>query len=357
MANPSFTHDPSITSSFKPLQEMPAVVPANSTVKAVVIGGGTGSQVSIRTLLSMGFETSAVVAMADDGGSTGILRHQANVTPPGDVRKCIGSFAGNQDDPLTIAFKYRFPFADNHTLGNLMLAALEEATGSFSQAIAICEELLDAQGHVYPSTLNRVDLSALMRTGQVLHGQATASAAPSALQSVWLTAENGCVANPDAVTAITQADVIILGPGSLFTSIIPNLLVPGIVEAIEDSKAPTIFIGGVSDSQGETAHLSAADHVRALLDHGMLGLLDIALLHSPVPVLARDEDTRRRSAGVVAPVGHVPVFREDLQWMQSIGVSPMVRNLVSPQRPELHDPSALRSALKEVFAACPSLPM
>ncbi|MEG0324255.1 MAG: 2-phospho-L-lactate transferase CofD family protein, partial [Raoultibacter sp.] len=148
MTSHPFSQDPSNTAAFAALRGSEPVVSPEHRIKAVVIGGGTGAPVSIRTLLSMGFETSAVVAMADDGGSTGILREEANVTPPGDVRKCLAAFAQNPDDPLTRAFKYRFEFARNHTLGNLMLSALEDATGSFPEAIAICEKLLDARGHV-----------------------------------------------------------------------------------------------------------------------------------------------------------------------------------------------------------------
>ena len=136
-----FPHDPSMTEAFAPLYAADPVVPETGSLKAVVIGGGTGAPVSIRTLLSMGVETSAVVAMADDGGSTGILRERAGVTPPGDIRKCICAMAADPEDPLTRAFKYRFPFADNHTLGNLMLSALEDATGEFPQAVQICERL------------------------------------------------------------------------------------------------------------------------------------------------------------------------------------------------------------------------
>ena len=179
-----FPHDPSMTEAFAPLYAADPVVPETSSLKAVVIGGGTGAPVSIRTLLSMGVETSAVVAMADDGGSTGILRERAGVTPPGDIRKCICAMAADPEDPLTRAFKYRFPFADNHTLGNLMLSALEDATGEFPQAVQICERLLNARGHVYPSTLDRVSLVARTRDGRYIEGQAVACHSRTALAHV-----------------------------------------------------------------------------------------------------------------------------------------------------------------------------
>ena len=130
--------DCSQTQAFAALRDALPVVSSAAAPKAVVIGGGTGAPVSIRTLLSLGIETSAVVAMADDGGSTGILRQEAGATPPGDVRKCLAAFAADPDDPMAKAFKYRFEFANDHTLGNLLLTALEYATDSFPEAIKIC---------------------------------------------------------------------------------------------------------------------------------------------------------------------------------------------------------------------------
>lgn len=165
--------------------------------------------------------------MADDGGSTGILRAEAKVTPPGDIRKCLAAFAENPDDPFTKAFKYRFEFARNHTLGNLMLSALEEATGSFPEAVKICGKLLGSKGRVYPSTLNNVVLNARTLDGRTLHGQATACKSETALDTVWLESTGQPMPYVEAIRAIYDADFIVLGPGSLFTSIIPNLLVPG----------------------------------------------------------------------------------------------------------------------------------
>ena len=242
MAKPAFTHDPSATAAFAALGSTPPAVRPDEHLRAVVIGGGTGAPVSIRTLLSLGLETSAVVAMADDGGSTGILREEADVTPPGDVRKCIAAMAGDPNDPLTRAFKYRFSFARNHTLGNLMLSALEDAAGSFPEAIAICERLLAARGHVYPSTLDRVTLVARTRDGRELEGQAVACHSRTALDRVTLRSTRAIEPYEPALEAIRQADLIVLGPGSLFTSIIPNLLVPGVVDAIRSSQAGTLFV-------------------------------------------------------------------------------------------------------------------
>ena len=219
VARPAFRIDPSATASFSAIKDkIPRIemrIGPGRHLRAVVIGGGTGAPMSIRTLLSLGVDTSAVVAMADDGGSTGVLREEADVTPPGDIRKCIAAFAKDPGDPLVRAFKYRFAVARDHALGNLMLAALEDACGSFPEAIAICERLLDAQGHVYPSTLDHVTLSARTRDGRLLDGQAVACHSRTALESVELRGSCGAVKPyAPALDAIRGADLIVLGPGS-----------------------------------------------------------------------------------------------------------------------------------------------
>ncbi len=366
-----FPHDPSQTAAFAPLYAAQPVA-GGDQVKAVVIGGGTGAPVSIRTLLSMGVRTSAVVAMADDGGSTGILRQQAGVTPPGDIRKCICAMAADPDDPLTRAFKYRFPFADNHTLGNLMLSALEEATGAFPEAVSICEDLLHARGHVHPSTLDRVSLVARTRDGRYIEGQAVACHSRCALAHVQLRGAVRIVAYEPALAAIREADLIVLGPGSLFTSIIPNLLVPGVVDAIRQSKGTTLFVCSLADMQGETWGLTAREHVEALLDHGMRGLLDYVLVHSASAVLpesaqegagrACDDAARMGTArfavdGEASPgegrrIRPVRIDRADLRAIQSLGPAVIVRNLVDPERPTWHDPFALREAFTGVLRLC-----
>ncbi|WP_139653143.1 gluconeogenesis factor YvcK family protein [Raoultibacter phocaeensis] len=366
-----FSQDPSNTAAFAAISGSEPLVSANGETRAVVIGGGTGAPVSIRTLLSMGFETSAVVAMADDGGSTGILREEANVTPPGDVRKCLAAFAKDPNDPLTRAFKYRFEFAQNHTLGNLLLSALEDACGSFPEAIAICEKLLDARGHVYPSTLDRVTLCARTRDGSNLVGQANACASSTALQYVWLQAAEEPEPYAPALEAIEQADLIVLGPGSLFTSIVPNLLIPGVVDAIRASKGRTLFVCSLADMQGETWGLSAKEHIEALMEHGMYGLLDYVLVHTPAQLRPDNALSESYNAAVgerecpstMSDLGDaqlsgrirpVAVSYADVQAIQAEGPVVVARNLVDPQRPTWHDPRALRAAFAGVMRLCRS---
>lgn len=376
-----FRLDPSSTQAFRAVgsslkRKLPLVFDEvdPTKLKAVVIGGGTGAPVSIRTLLALGVQTSAVVAMADDGGSTGILREEAHVTPPGDIRKCLAAFASDPDDPLTKAFKYRFDFARNHTLGNLMLSALENATGSFPEAIKICGQLLGAKGRVYPSTLNNVTLCARTQDGRVLRGQSLACKSSTALEQVWLESPDECLPYMEAIRAIRQADIIVLGPGSLFTSIIPNLLVPGIVDAISQSNARTVFVCSLADQQGETWGLSAREHVEALLRHGMRGCLDYVLIHSAgKPKKSRfTTDAFEAVAGPASQesammelrdgkslparvkIRSVKISQDDVDAIHAQGPVVLLRDMKDPERPTWHDPTALADAFMGVFKLCHS---
>lgn len=371
VARPAFRIDPSATASFSAIKDkIPRIemrIGPGRHLRAVVIGGGTGAPMSIRTLLSLGVETSAVVAMADDGGSTGVLREEADVTPPGDIRKCIAAFAKDPSDPLVRAFKYRFAVARDHALGNLMLAALEDACGSFPEAISICERLLDAQGHVYPSTLDHVTLSARTRDGRLLDGQAVACHSRTALESVELHGSCGAVKPyAPALDAIRGADLIVLGPGSLFTSVIPNLLVPGVIDAIAQSRGRVLFVCSLADVQGETWGLTAREHVEALCAHGMEGLLDYVLVHSSVPLRAESPATDRFIAVSGSDLEHsstsdlddyelanktrpVAISYRDMMAIQAKGSIVIARDLADPEHPTWHAPLAMREAFHQVI--------
>ncbi len=342
-AEEAFVHDPSATAAFAVLKDLSGSILPKRRFKAVVIGGGTGAPVSIRTLLSMGVKTSAVVAMADDGGSTGILRTEAGATAPGDIRKCLTAMASDSDDPFTEAFKIRFTFAENHTLGNLVLSALEATTGSFPEAIAICEKMLGARGHVYPSTLGRVILEADTADGRTVFGQAVASHSRSPLSRVRLSSEEPIAAYEPAVHAIERADLIVLGPGSLFTSIIPNLLVPGIVEAISRSSAPVAFVCSLADVQGETRGMSVTDHVRALEEHGMTGLVDFLIANAPSEADERGDAVRP-----------VLLSSAEAARIEARGIQVIMRDLADHNAVTWHDPLRLREAFEEVLGRCRS---
>jgi len=348
-------------------------------LKAVVIGGGTGAPVSIKTLLALGIQTSAVVAMADDGGSSGILRMRTGKVPPGDVRKCLVAMARDEQGPWAQAFAERFEYANNHTLGNLMLLALEEATHSFTEAIRLCEQLLDAQGHVYPSTLENVVLTGVTHDGKRIVGQSTICKSQTALARVRLTPALP-EPNQEAIDAILAADLIVLGPGSLFTSIIPNLLVPGVLDALRESRACKVFVCSLGDMQGETWGLSASEHVDALLDHGLRNALDVVIVHSdeaydtsaqagsgtvtgvftavckgsgaPAPA-PRAQDTAFRLMGKNR-IRSVVFTEEDAERIRQAGPLLVVRDLRDSLRPTWHDRDKLAEVFKGVIQACHS---
>lgn len=341
LADQPFKHDPSATAAFAALPDAPAGERPKRKTRAVVIGGGTGAPMSIRTLLSMGVETAAVVVMADDGGSTGILRDQAGATAPGDIRKCITAMAADADDPLTMAFKARFGFAENHTLGNLMLAALEVTANGFPNAIDICERLLNARGHVYPSTLDRVTLVSKTKDGRTIIGQATANHSRTALKKVMLESDGVIAAYEPALEAIRKSDIIVLGPGSLFTSIVSCLIVPGVIDAIADSDAVVVFVSALTDQQGETRGMSLLEHYQALVEHGMGNLIDFMFVHDMLADPPAEGDR---------PVKRLLFNERDLSAIESAGTRVMLRDLSDVHYPSWHDPAKLRHAFSEVLS-------
>jgi len=335
-------------------------------MRAVVIGGGTGAPVSIRALLNKGIATDAVVAMADDGGSTGMLREHTGMVPPGDIRKCLVAMAADPNSIWVQAFKQRFSYVNDHTLGNLILTALNSSAGSFAEAILLCEKLLDARGHVYPSTLEYITLTGRTRDGQRLRGQATICASATALASVAVDPVEPEAYEP-ALAALREADLIVLGPGSLFTSIIPNLLVPGVLKAIAQSKAVTVFVCSLADMQGETWGLNCAEMVEALLEHGMRGLLDLVVIHQPSEVkragsatgmfAAIDPSVPPRPAVVSTrgvSVRRVTCNKEMARRIELQGPMIIVRDLVDPLRPTWHDVSVLSDVFEGILGICPS---
>jgi uncharacterized cofD-like protein len=348
-----------------------------ASLRAVVIGGGTGAPVSLQALLALGVQTSAIVAMADDGGSTGMLREHTGMAAPGDIRKCLVAMAESPSGAWAKAFRRRFNYVNDHTLGNLMLTALTETTGSFPEAIRLCEELLHVRGHVLPSTLESVKLRGVTLDGRHINGQANLCASDTAVARVALTPHNPCAFQP-ALDAIQDADLIVLGPGSLFTSIIPNLLVPGVLEAIRLSRAVTVFLCSLADLQGETWGLNAAELVEALLAHGMRGLLDVVVVHqeggekqagnvttsfaaivsaSDVPSAAPADasDSQVRTTQVPGSTRRVAVSPALVERIESYGPSVIIRDLVDPDQTTWHDIRTLSEVLKGVFDLCPSL--
>jgi uncharacterized cofD-like protein len=237
----------------------------NRGPKIVVVGGGTGLSTLLRGLKEYSANITAIVTVADDGGSSGRLRREIGVLPPGDIRNCLAALA-NEEKLLTELFQYRFRAGDGlvgHSFGNLFLTAMSEVTGDLEQAIVASSQVLAVRGQVLPATLSDVRLWAELSDGRRIEGESNITEAGGTI------ARMGCTpahppALPRALQAIAEADYIIIGPGSLYTSIIPNLLVPEIAEAIAARPVPRIYVCNVMTQWGETQGYSVADHIQAI---------------------------------------------------------------------------------------------
>ncbi len=252
-------------------------------LRIVAIGGGTGLSSLLRGLKAHTLNLTAIVTVADDGGSSGELRNRMGVLPPGDIRNCLAALS-NDEALLSQIFQYRFADSsglNGHTLGNLLITALADITGSFEEAVAESGRVLAVQGRVLPSTLRDVRLNAEISSVDSDHkiqvtGESQISQTDGKIERVWLEPENP-LAFPPALQAILSADLIIIGPGSLFTSIMPNLLVQDLVEAIRASRGMKFYICNVATQPGETDGFSTGDHIRAIEKHVGGRLFDLII--------------------------------------------------------------------------------
>jgi uncharacterized cofD-like protein len=230
----------------------------------VAIGGGTGLATLLRGLKKYPYNITAIVTMTDDGASTGRLRREAGMLPPGDIRKCIAALAKNESDILDL-FNYRFKKGfgiAGHSMGNLFLTALTDTAGGFEEAIEKVSDILNIRGKVLPATLEDVYLGAEFIDGMRIMGQVKIAQYGYKMRIKDLFLNKEAPSNPRAVEAIQRADVILVGPGSLFTSILPNFLHPEIRDAFQKSQAQKIYIANVSTERGETDGFKLSDHVR-----------------------------------------------------------------------------------------------
>lgn len=250
--------------------------------RIVVIGGGHGLSMLLRGLKEYTYSITAVVTVADDGGSSGRLRRDLGILPPGDIRNCLAALS-NDEALMTQLFQYRFPDGnlelDGHSFGNLFITALAEITGSFEDAVAESGRVLAVHGRVLPSTLHDVRLVADVAlphlAGEVrIEGESRIPELPGKVRRVWLE-PNTPPAFPQVVRALLNSDLIVIGPGSLYTSILPNVLVPDVAKAIRASRAFKVYVCNAASQPGETGGYTCGDHVRALEDHVGGGLFDL----------------------------------------------------------------------------------
>ena len=313
--------------------------------KITAIGGGTGLSTMLRGLKKYTKNLTAVVTVADDGGGSGVLRRDIGMPPPGDIRHCMESLA-NVEPIMERLLTYRFQEGSlaGQSFGNLILAALNGVTGSFEEAVAQMSQVLAITGRILPVTSADVQLEAVFENGARVVGESKISSFKKEqdcrIAHVALLPERPA-ALPAALQAIREADLILMGPGSLYTSVIPNLLVEGVVEAICRSEALKIYVCNIMAQEGETEGYTAADHVDALLSHGAPGLVDLCLANSaPVrPGLVekyREEDAapilvdRERIRAMGLELEEYPVASEGGDYAR-------------------HDPDRLAAAVLDVY--------
>ena len=254
--------------------------------RVVAIGGGTGLSTMLRGLKSRTKNLTAIVTVADDGGGSGALREDLGMPPPGDIRHCMEAFA-NAEPVMQELLAYRFPKDSGRltgqSFGNLILAALNGVTGSFEEAVAQMSQVLAISGRVLPVTSADVKLEATFENGTAVVGESLIAdfkkAQDCRIRKVRLLPENP-MATPSALEAIREANLIVLGPGSLYTSVIPNLLVDGVAQAICESNALKMYVGNIMTQDGETEGMTLSDHVAALLEHSGTGLIDLCVANS-----------------------------------------------------------------------------
>jgi uncharacterized cofD-like protein len=319
----------------------------------VSIGGGTGLSALLHGLKSFAHPESgsaarpavditAVVTVTDDGGSSGRLRRDFEVLPPGDIRNCLVALS-EDEGLLGRLFQYRFESGrglKGHSFGNLFLTALTHVTGDFHEAIQVSSEVLRIAGSIYPATAKNVVLEALLENGRHVVGETHITRSRGRISQIRLRPRK-CPPLPAALEAIEAADLITLGPGSLYTSVIPNLLVDGMSAAIRRSPAVKAYFVNLMWQPGETMNFSASDHVRAILKHSGKGLLDYAIVNTaPVRPSLRKKYSRQQVDPVAADIGA----------LKKMGLDVVAGNLLAESDTVRHNSKAVAAVAVELAA-------
>jgi uncharacterized cofD-like protein len=304
----------------------------SKSLRVVAIGGGTGLSTLLKGLkryvssspeppaAQLGkpkiSDLCAVVTVSDDGGSSGRLRKEFNILPPGDIRNCI--VALSEDEALlSQLFQYRFAKGsglEGHSFGNLFLTALTSITKDFGEAVRLSSEILVTRGHIYPATTSNIELEALMEDGTRVRGETKITASKGRIRELFLIPPD-VEPLPQTLEAIARADLITIGPGSLFTSLIPNLLVHGIAQAIASSPAIKVYVCNLMTQANESLGRTAADHIRVLSDHAKTRIFDYALInHKPASAELQAKYALEAAAQIVV----------DLEAIEELGVRPVL---------------------------------
>lgn len=312
--------------------------------RIVAIGGGTGLSTLLRGLKDYTSNLTAIVTVADDGGSTGRLRQEFGVVAPGDLRQCIAALA--ESEPLmSKLFQYRFTEGtglEGHSFGNLFIVAMSEVTGNFEAAIHEASRVLNVRGTILPSTLEDVTLSARTHEDEVVHGEHNISERGARIKDLYLN-PGDAEAHPDAVRAVLDADLIVIGPGSLYTSVLPNLLVEGLRKALFQTSAMKVFVCNVATQHGETDGFGVIEHIEAIERHTGKGIVHAVVANSNIaPQLPE--------AWQSAPVTVSP---EDLGGYP--GIRLVEADVVAEENRYRHDPQKLAATVMRLYDSRDSL--
>ena len=302
-----------------------------------VIGGGTGLSTLLRGMKYITNNCTAVVTVADDGGSSGRLRKELGIIPPGDLRNCLTALA-DREPVMERLMQYRFtgdsPFA-GHCFGNLFIAAVAEAEGGMEEGLNVVSQILNVRGRVIPSTLADIQLEAEMDDGSIILGESKIPKAHKHIKRMVMTPAEA-PATKQAVEAIAKADILIFGPGSLYTSVIPNLLVKDIQDAVLASKAAKIYVCNVMTQPGETDGYGAYEHVKALIDQVGEQFLDF--------VIVNNQQITQEQLDLYGAEGSLPVS-PDMEKIMQLGITVIPANLISKDNLVRHNPRKLSRVL------------
>ncbi len=303
--------------------------------RIVAIGGGTGLSRLLLGLKQYSDNLTAIVTVGDDGGSSGRLRQEFNVLPPGDVRNCIAALA-EADDEMRKLFQYRFEEGsglEGHSFGNLFIVAMTAISGSFEEAVRHTSRILAVRGQIIPLTPVDICLGAKLDNGETVWGESQITYQGRRIERLYLRPEDAH-AYPEALEAINTADLIIIGPGSLYTSVLPNLLVGDIREAVRTAAAFKVYVSNVATQHGETDAFGVAEHVQAIIDHAGNGLIDCVLANDNITRVLPSEWQSRP----VQPSGPLPN-----------GISLRLADVVQTDKRYHHDPDKLAQALMRLY--------
>ena len=308
--------------------------------KIVAVGGGTGLSTMLRGLKKHTSNLTAVVSVSDDGGSSGRLQKELGVLPPGDIRNCLVALA-DDEALVTDLFRYRFTEGDGlsgHSFGNLFLAAMTGITGNFDEAIKVSSRVLNIKGRVLPATLSVARLCARLTDGTIVEGESNISASRAPIASVYLDPARALPLD-EVIAAIREADAVILGPGSLYTSILPNLLVERVAREIEASNAVKLYVCNVMTQPGETDAYSASHHVEALLENARARVCDIVVVNDELP---------RKLLDAYADEGQLPVV-VDKSRLDGLGVRTVRASVMSETQTVRHDSEKLAQVVIDII--------